>query len=168
MAEISMLNALNTYGTTKTDSAFSGKGSVGSSSPTSSLTMTDFYKLLATQLQYQDADNPMDTGEMMNQLVQTQMSQSIQQMTTAISDLSIVNMFSYASSMMGKEVTVAEVDKDGKYTGEETKGVVTGITLGDIPSIYINGKEYSLVQVMSVGEVPEKVEEPDEGEDDKE
>ena len=127
--------------------------------------MSDFYKLLATQIQYQDADNPMDTSEMVSQLVQNQMSDAITQMSTAVSDLSTVNLLNYASSMMGKEVTVAEVDKDGYYTGEELKGVVSGVSLGTVPTVVIDGKEYSLVQIMGVGTVPEKPdpEEPDEG-----
>lgn len=129
-----------------------------------SLDMTDFYTLLATQLQYQDADNPMDTSEMMSQLVQNQMSQSILQMTTAISDLTTVNLFSYASGMMGKEVTVAEVDDKGNYTGESLTGVVTGVSLGSMPTIVIDGKEYSLSQIMGVGDVPEPEENPDDGE----
>ena len=129
------------------------------------LTMSDFYTLLATQIQYQDADNPMDTSEMVSQLVQNQMSEAITQMATAVSDLSTVNLLNYASSMMGKEVTVAEVDKDGYYTGEELKGVVSGVSLGTVPTVVIDGKEYSLVQIMGVGTVPEKPdpEEPDEG-----
>lgn len=129
------------------------------------LTMSDFYTLLATQIQYQDADNPMDTSEMVSQLVQNQMSEAITQMSTAVSDLSTVNLLNYASSMMGKEVTVAEVDKDGYYTGEELKGVVSGVSLGTVPTVVIGGKEYSLVQIMGVGTVPEKPdpEEPDEG-----
>lgn len=127
--------------------------------------MSDFYTLLATQIQYQDADNPMDTSEMVSQLVQNQMSEAITQMSTAVSDLSTVNLLNYASSMMGKEVTVAEVDKDGYYTGEELKGVVSGVSLGTVPTVVIDGKEYSLVQIMGVGTVPEKPdpEEPDEG-----
>ena len=129
------------------------------------LTMSDFYTLLATQIQYQDADNPMDTSEMVSQLAQNQMSEAITQMSTAVSDLSTVNLLNYASSMMGKEVTVAEVDKDGYYTGEELKGVVSGVSLGTVPTVVIDGKEYSLVQIMGVGTVPEKPdpEEPDEG-----
>ena len=129
------------------------------------LTMSDFYTLLATQIQYQDADNPMDTSEMVSQLVQNQMSEAITQMSTAVSDLSTVNLLNYASSMMGKEVTVAEGDKDGYYTGEELKGVVSGVSLGTVPTVVIDGKEYSLVQIMGVGTVPEKPdpEEPDEG-----
>ncbi len=129
------------------------------------LTMSDFYKLLATQIQYQDADNPMDTAEMMSQLVQNQMSTAITAMSTAVSDLTTVNLMNYASSMMGKEVTLAEIDDKGIYTGEETKGVVTGVTLGTTPTVVVNGKEYSIVQIMGVGEVPEKedTQDPEEG-----
>lgn len=127
------------------------------------ITMSDFYKLLATQLQYQDADNPMDTSEMVSQLVQTQMSSAIQQMSTAITDLTTVNLMSYASSMMGKEVTIAQVDDSGNYTGEELKGVVTGVSLGTIPTVIIDGKEYMLAQIMGVGNVPSQDEDSGEG-----
>lgn len=162
MPEISALNQWNAYtsSTTKTEknSFLESTGSIGSQAMTESLNITDFYQLLATQLQYQDADNPMDTAEMMSQLVQTQMSQSISLMTTAVNDLTIVNMYSYASSMMGQKVTVAEVDKDGVYTGEETTGTVTGVTLGSTPYITIDGKQYSIMQVMAIGDAPSSVE----------
>lgn len=159
--QLSTLNASQLYGSTRSSGLHDTQGSVGTNSPTQNLSMTDFYQLLATQLQYQDADNPMDTAEMMSQLVQTQMSQTIDQMTTAISDLTTVNMFSYAASMMGKEVTVAEVDEQGNYTGKETKGLVEGVSLGSVPTITIDGKEYSLMQIMSVGVVAEKPEASD-------
>ncbi len=119
------------------------------------LTMTDFYTLMAAQLRYQDSDNPMDTSEMMAQMVQEQMMMCIDNMTDVISNLSIVNTTSYAASMTGKEVTVAELDEDGKYTGESTKGTVTGVMLGDEPKVYINGKEYGLTQIMAIGDTPE-------------
>lgn len=159
MPDISALASTSLYARTTAQNASSASST---SSPESSLSqtavnsmsMTDFYQLLATQLQYQDADNPMDTSEMMNQLVQTQMSQMLDQMTTAISDLTTVNLLNYASSMMGKEVTLAEVNSAGNYTGEETTGVVTGVTLGSNPSVVVNGKEYSIVQIMNVGEAP--------------
>ena len=149
---LSTINARNTQSASSRIGGLSSNAS--STAPIKGMDMTDFYKLMAVQLQYQDMDNPMDTGEMMNQLVQTQMAQAITQMTTAISDLSTVNMFSYASSLMGREVTVAEVGDNGQYSGKETKGTVTGVTLGATPSIFVDGKEYSLVQVMSVGQVP--------------
>ena len=88
------------------------------------LTMTDFYKLMAAQMQYQDPDNPMDTSELMAQMVQSKMITAIAQMTS-------ISTTTYATSMLGTEVTVAEVDEKGVGTGEYTKGKVTGVVLGD-------------------------------------
>ncbi len=113
--------------------------------------MTDFYTLLAAQLKYQDADNPMDTAEMMAQMVQTQMIQAITTMTTN-------NTTTYASSMVGKDVTVEEVDENGRKTMEITKGKVTGVVLGTDPKIFINGKEYSISQVSAIGDTNIKAE----------
>lgn len=127
-----------------------GKSSVskGGASGTSGLTTDDFYQLLAAQLKYQDADNPMDTSEMMAQMVQTQMIESIQQM-------SAINLTTYASSMVGRTLSVAEVDGVGQYTGENTEGVATGVLLGENPIVFIGEKGYLLSQIMSVGKVPE-------------
>lgn len=113
-----------------------------------SLSTMDFYTLLAAQLKYQDADNPMDTSEMMASMVQTQMIQAITEMTS-------MNMTSYASSMIGKQVTVAEVDSQGMYTGDKT-GVVTGVVLGDNPVVFIGDKAYNINQVVSIGEIPKE------------
>lgn len=110
------------------------------------LTMTDFYKLMAAQMQYQDPDNPMDTSELMAQMVQSKMITAMAQMTS-------ISTTTYATSMLGTEVTVAEVDEKGVGTGEYTKGKVTGVVLGDNPIIYVDGKLYSLSQIMSVGDV---------------
>lgn len=118
-----------------------------------SLSTMDFYTLLAAQLKYQDADNPMDTSEMMASMVQTQMIQ-------AITEMSSMNMTSYASSMIGKQVTVAEIDSQGMYTGDKT-GVVTGVVLGDNPVIFIGDKAYNINQVVSIGELPKTDEDKD-------
>lgn len=113
-----------------------------------SLTTMDFYTLLAAQLKYQDADNPMDTSEMMASMVQTQMIQ-------AITEMSAMNMTSYATSMIGKQVTVAQVDSQGMYTGDKT-GTVTGVVLGDNPVVFVDGVAYNINQVVSVGEIPKE------------
>lgn len=115
----------------------------------------DFYTLLAAQLKYQDADNPMDTAQMMASMVQTQMIQAITEMTS-------MNMTSYATSMIGKQVTVAMTDKDGMYTGDKT-GTVTGVVLGDNPIVFVDGVAYNINQVVSVGEIP-KNDDKDDGE----
>ncbi len=112
------------------------------------LTINDFYKLMAAQLQYQDMNNPADTSEMMATMIQSQMIQ-------AITNMSYTNTTSYAASLVGKQVTIAEVDMDGKYTGDK-KGVISGVVLGDNPLVIMDGKSYSLSQIVAVGEVPEK------------
>lgn len=129
-----------------------------------SMTMTDFYKLLATQLKYQDADNPMDTSQMMAQMVQTQTVQILSQVITAVNDLSLVNSTTYAMSMVGKEVTVAKVDENGQYTGEKVKGTVTGVGLGTPLTVFVDGEEYYLSQIMGVGDT-EKAGDTEDGTD---
>lgn len=117
------------------------------SATTEELTMTDFYKLMAAQMQYQDPDNPMDTSELMSTMVQSKMITAMAQMTST-------SMITYATSMLGKEVRVAEVDSLGRGTGEYTKGTITGVSLaGESPTVFIGDKEYTMSQIMSVGDV---------------
>lgn len=133
-----------------------------SSAPSKDLTSTDFLKLLAAQLQYQDMTNPMSNTEMMSTLTQMSsmnatnaMVNAISTMTSSMNDVLTVNLTSYATGMMGKEVTVALLDKDGKATGEKITGKVDGISLYEgSPMVYVDGKRYELSQVMSIGTVP--------------
>lgn len=114
---------------------------------TQELTMTDFYQLMAAEMKYQDPDSPMDTSELMAQMVQSKMITAMAQMTST-------TMITYATSMLGMEVRVAEVDAQGRGTGEYTKGTITGVSLaGDAPTVFIGDKEYSMTQIMSVGDV---------------
>ncbi len=129
------------------------------------MTMTDFYKLLAAQMKYQDADNPMDTSEMMAQMVQTQMIQAITQMTQN-------NQNNQATSLIGQTVTVYETDENGERTSDVTTGEVSYVTMGSAtrgiePKIFIGGKSYELSQIAAVGEQP-TVEDATEGEGSKE
>lgn len=128
----------------------------------SEMDMDDFWQLLAAQLQYQDMSNPMSNSEMMSQMTQmatmnamTKVSNAISNFATVTNNLSQVTLTTYSTGMLGKEVTVATVDDDGKVTGEE-KGVVTGVDLTGAQSIYVNGKKYELSQIMSVGEIPKQ------------
>ena len=106
----------------------------------SALSMDDFWKLLAAQLRYQDSSNPMSNSEMMGQLVQMGTMSAMDNMSTTITDamnsLSQISLSSYATGLLGKEITVADVDKDGKLVGETT-GKVEGIALtGTNPYIF--------------------------------
>lgn len=135
----------------------------------SSMTMDDFFKLLAAQLQYQDMTNPMSNSEMMNQLTQmssmnamTSLSTTLESLSTdvteAMTSLSQISLSSYATNLLGKEVTVADLDDKGELVGH-TIGVVQGVALtGGNPIIYVDGKSYSLSQLMSMGAVPQETE----------
>ena len=129
----------------------------------SMLSMDDFWKLLAAQLRYQDMSNPMSNSEMMGQLTQMATMSAMDGMSTivntAMSNMAQISLSSYATTLLGKEITVADVDKEGEMTGTTT-GVVEGLSLtGSNPYLYINGKEYNLSQIMSMGKLPQKEEE---------
>ena len=120
------------------------------------LDMMDFLQLMIVQLQSQTIDDAMDTSEMMNQMVQMQM-------ISAISNMTETNVMSYASSLVGKVVTIGLVTKDGL---EEREGLVTGqqVIFGKDASGKI--ETYGLNQIMAVGQLPPPEETPDEGDGD--
>ena len=93
------------------------------------LDMTDFIQLMIVQLTNQGIDDTMDTSEMLNQMVQMQMIQSMVNMT----DATVTN---YAASLVGKEVTVGKYE-NGKLT--ELVGTVTATgTMDGSPVIFVN------------------------------
>lgn len=125
------------------------------------LDMTDFITLMITQMTNQGIDDTMDTSEMLNQMVQMQMIQSMVNMTDATT-------MNYAASLVDKEVTV------GKYNGtelEELVGTVTATGTKDGQHIiFINDEYYYLNEIMAVGRLPKPKDEEDgegdgEGED---
>ena len=111
------------------------------------LNMEDFLQLMIVQLTSQTIDDTMDTSEMMNQLVQMQM-------ITAITNMTEVNVQSYANSLVGKVVTVGIVSNN---TLEEREIVVygTGTYNGQQVIFGHDGKMYFLSQIMAVGRLPD-------------
>ena len=81
------------------------------------LTMTGFFQLLATQLQNQDMSNPMDNSELMAQMTQMAMMQSMNAMTASMNNSTAINTQTYAASLVGQEVTMA-VTEENSY-GQE-------------------------------------------------
>ena len=126
------------------------------------LDMTDFLKLMIVQLQSQTLDDTMDTSEMMNQLVQMQMISAITSMTET-------NVMTYASSLVGKVVTIGIPTEEGL---EEREVLVTGTGVMNGQQV-IFGKDntgkietYGLNQIMAVGQLPpiEETEDPEDPE----
>ncbi len=112
------------------------------------LDMDDFMKLLAAQLQNQDMMNPMDESQFMNQMAQMA---TVQAMNT-FTDVAIT---SYAASLVGKEITVAETGNDGAI--KEVVGTVTAAGLyGGKQIVFVNDKSYYLPQIMAIGKLPKQ------------
>ena len=131
------------------------------------MTMDDFWKLMAAQLQYQDPMNPMSNSDMMNQMTQmatmnamTQVTDAVSKFATVSNNLSQVTLTTYSTGLLGKEVTVAITNDDGDITGTK-KGVVTGVDLTGATAVYIDGKKYELSQVMGIGDAPVKLKDED-------
>lgn len=119
-----------------------------SANAASSMGMQDFLQLLVAQLSNQNVMDPMDNTDFVAQMAQFSMLNAMQ-------TLSEVGNMQYATSLIGKNVTVASYDSTGKYFQDE--GVVERVNLfNDDPTIVVNGEEYQLASVMRiVNELPE-------------
>ena len=71
--------------------------------------MTGYFQLLAAQLQNQDMTNPMDNSEIMAQMTQMAMVQSLTSMTEAVNTSSALSSQTYAASLIGQEVTMRAI-----------------------------------------------------------
>ena len=112
-----------------------------------SLDMTDFLTLMVAQFQNQSLDSTADTSDMLNQLVQMSVIQAI----TQISDATVMT---YASSLVGKEVTVGRFNNQGML--EEYVGTVTGTGVSNGEQIvFVDGQSYALGDILAVGRLPE-------------
>ena len=86
---------------------------------------------------------------MMNQMVQMSVVQAITNISTLITD---TTNLSYAASLVGKEVIVAQ--QNGRST-QQISGTGTGTgTLNGTPVIFMGDKSYWLSDVLAVGELP--------------
>lgn len=118
------------------------------------LTITSYFKLLAAQLANQDYTNPMDNSEMLAQMSQMAMVQSLTSMTESVESQIAFAQQSYSIGMIGKEITVVtEVDEIGGQAPETRTGIVDSVFLsGDEPIIRLKGDttDYKISQIVSV------------------
>ena len=132
------------------------------------LSFEDMLLLMVTQLQNQTIDNTADTNDMMNQIIQMTVMQAITDMKTQVDDLTEANIMSYSASLVGKTVTMGIVNKNGELVDEKV-GVITATgTYNGQRVVYMGDEMFPLNQIMAVGTLPEKPEnpeEPGEGED---
>ena len=124
------------------------------------ISITGYFQLLAAQLQNQDMTNPMDNSEIMAQMTQMAMVQSLTSMTEAIDTSTAVTSQTYAGGLLGQEVTIAiteekagqEVPVSVKYAKVQS----IDFTTGD-PTIRLEGdtKIYKLAHVIGIGQIPD-------------
>lgn len=116
------------------------------------LDMTDFIQLMVTQLTNQGIDETVDTSDMLNQMIQMQMVETIATLTDA-------SVMSYAASLVGQYVTVGKYDSEGHL--QEYYGQVTGTgTMNGNQVVFIDNNEYyQMGEIMAVGKLPPKKEE---------
>ncbi|MCI1958759.1 MAG: hypothetical protein LKJ25_03935 [Clostridia bacterium] len=121
--------------------------SATSTTSKNTLDMDDFYKLMAAQLKNQDVSNPTDESDFMNQMMQMAV-------ISAINTFTDISKTSYAASLVGRDVTIADTGSDGK--SKEVYGTVTatGVYAGE-QVIYVNDNRYALSQIMAIGKLPD-------------
>ncbi len=106
------------------------------------LDKADFMQLLLAQLQYQDPMNPVDTNSFLNQQTQLAQMDSMNQLTQAVQNSSLM---SQASSLVGKTVDVK--DSNGNIvTGQIPSISISNGTAG----FSINGTTYTLDQISKI------------------
>lgn len=107
----------------------------------SEMTASDFMKLFVTQMQNQDFTKPVDNSEMMNQITQFSNMQMMQQMAS-------YSKSNYAMSLVGKTVTASRFTVGGEL--DTVTGTVDKVSMVDDEYVlFINGKKYTLEQIMS-------------------
>lgn len=118
------------------------------------LDMTDFIQLMITQLTNQGIDETVDTSDMLNQMIQMQMVETIATLTDA-------SVMGYAASLVGQEVTVGKFNAEGKLEEYYGKVMGTGTLNGEQVIFMDDDKYYKLSDIMAVGKLPPPKEEED-------
>jgi flagellar basal-body rod modification protein FlgD len=115
-----------------------GSSSSAATTPSQTLGINDFMKLLATQFEEQDPLQPMDDTAF---IAQTAQFTALQQTTTLTQNMTQMA----ANSYIGRQVSV------NSSTGQTVTGTVTGVdTSGNTPNLLINGAEYPINSLLSI------------------
>ncbi len=116
------------------------------------LDMQDFLNLIVAQMSNQDPMNPVENTDFIAQMAQFSALE-------AMSDLREVSMQGQVTSLIGKNVVVADCNSRGELDIQE--GIVQRVTLhGSEAILYVNGKEYKYSNVMEIKEISKTEEDP--------
>ncbi|HTL16935.1 MAG TPA: flagellar hook capping FlgD N-terminal domain-containing protein [Patescibacteria group bacterium] len=121
----------------------------GSAAPRSTLTQSDFLKLLVAQMSAQDPLNPQSNSDFAAQMAQFSSLQASQSTQSSVSLLQASQQVQQANGLIGRNVTLIAQD------GTRPSGLVTAIQMvSGIPKILVNGALYDLSQVLSISQPP--------------
>jgi flagellar basal-body rod modification protein FlgD len=105
---------------------------------------TDFLKLIAAQLQYQNPLEPTKDTDFIAQLAQFDSLQKMEEVAKSMASLLSLSQLSQTSALLGKQVT-ATVD------GKTVSGVVSRVTLtGGEPAVYIGTQRITLGEITEM------------------
>ena len=129
-----------------TNSVLGTTGTSGSQS----LGKTDFLKLLATQMRYQNPLDPMKDSEFVAQLAQFSSVEGIQQLNSSFANMLLLQQMTQGANLIGK--TIAYQKTDSPLT---TRGVVASVRVdGGNLSLMVDGKPVALSQVRGIESTP--------------
>ena len=120
------------------------------------LSIESYFKLLSAQLANQDMTSPMDNSEMMAQMTQMAMVQSLGTMTTNMKQEMALTKTSYLAGLIGKDVSAKVPEAEQKANPnapKEKSGVIASVNLtGDEPSFRLQGDvtDYPLESLLRV------------------
>ena len=120
------------------------------------LSIESYFKLLSAQLANQDMTSPMDNSEMLAQMTQMAMVQSLGTMTTNMKQEMALTKTSYLAGLIGKDVSAKVPEAEQKANPnapKEKSGVIASVNLtGDEPSFRLQGDvtDYPLESLLMV------------------
>ena len=123
------------------------------------LTIESYFKLLSAQLAHQDMSNPMDNSEMMAQMTQMAMVQSLGTMTSNMKEEMALTKTTYLAGLIGKDVTVKVPDADKNpdpNAPKEKSGIIASVNIkGNEATFRIEGDttEYPLESLLQIGKL---------------
>ena len=123
------------------------------------LTIESYFKLLSAQLAHQDMSNPMDNSEMMAQMTQMAMVQSLGTMTSTMKEEMALTKTTYLAGLIGKDVTVKVPDADKNpdpNAPKEKSGIIASVNMkGNEATFRIEGDttEYPLESLLQIGKL---------------
>ncbi len=141
-------------GVSSSSNPYVTKAATPESNEKNTLTISSYFKLLAAQLANQDYTNPMDNSELLAQMSQMAMVQSLTSMTESVESQIAFAQQNYSVGMIGKEVTViTEPDAASGKTAESRTGIVEAVYVtDDEPIIRLKGDttDYKISQIASI------------------